>query len=156
MRWRGSSSGAGGVKAVKALRAVVGAMRSRVSYKGIVAFLRGGATSSAAIELGYFSSTSVGAVVASAGRAAKLGKISEGARSLAKKHGHAKAGGYESAFAGITPTKENAAALVRQILSHPTEVTVLDKVTDVYSGTQGVRIRHGSFDFDTFLEGSLK
>lgn len=95
-------------------------------------------------------------VVESAGRAASP-QIQAGARALEKKLGHAAAGGFESAFAGIKPTQANAEKLIQNILGNAKTVDVKGKYVDVYNAAgQGVRYRKDTNEFVTFLEGSLR
>jgi hypothetical protein len=82
-----------------------------------------------------------------------IGQITEGARALAKKLGHASAGGYRSAFQGTRPTQENAEHLIRSILQSPNRVVIADKGIDVYNRLgQGVRLNRITKRFITFLE----
>lgn len=85
------------------------------------------------------------------------GQTTEAGRALAKKLGHAQAGGYRSAFEGIQPTRENGQRLVEQILSNPHRTIVGDKHVDVYNAAgQGIRIGAGTGKFETFLEAGLE
>ena len=92
------------------------------------------------------------AVVESA-EGAHNAQISVAERALAKKLGHAAAGGYTSAFQGVQ--KGSAASLVREIMSNPARVARGAVTTDVYNAAgQGVRFENGTRKFITFLEGS--
>lgn len=105
-----------------------------------------------AIEGG--SSEIVNSVVESAGRQYNS-NISVGARSLAKKLGHAESGGFESAFKGIEPTSENAQTLVKNILTNPSRVIKGNVTTDIYnSAGQGIRIDNSTHKFLYFIEGT--
>ena len=85
----------------------------------------------------------------------KGGQISKGARSIAKKLGHALRGGYKSAFQGSPVTTEKAVALIRDIMSNPARVDSLGKYTDIYNAAgQGVRLEKGTNAFQYFIEGS--
>jgi hypothetical protein len=68
-----------------------------------------------------FPEANVEEVVVSSARA-RSGQITEGARAIAKKLGHAGREGYKSAFDGIAATQENAATLIRDIMSSPVRV----------------------------------
>jgi RHS repeat-associated protein len=82
-------------------------------------------------------------------------QISVGARSLAKKLGHAESGGYESAFRGIKPTTANAQSIVKDILINPARVVKTNVSIDIYnSAGQGVRLNAQTLKFEGFLEGS--
>ena len=95
-------------------------------------------------------------VVASSEKAASS-QISQGARAIAKKAGHAASGGFDSAFNGIPATQQNATALIRDILSNPSAVVKGGMTTDVYNAAgQGVRFQTATHQFVTFLEGGLR
>lgn len=79
-------------------------------------------------------------VVGSARRLSPGGRIEEGARSLAKKLGHAASGGYSSAFAGVKPTQANAEAIIRSTLESAARTFYGNKVIDVYNAA-GQRVR---------------
>jgi RHS repeat-associated protein len=98
----------------------------------------------------------IDSVVASSESAASS-QISQGARALAKKAGHAASGGFDSAFNGVAATKQNASALIRDIMSNPSNVVRGGKTVDVYNAAgQGVRFEAGTNKFIGFLEGSLR
>ena len=85
----------------------------------------------------------------------KNSQITEGARAIAKKIGHAQKEGYTSAFNGIAPTQANAESLIKNIMSNPTHTFQGNKVIDVYnSAGQGVRFETGTSRFMGFLEAS--
>jgi hypothetical protein len=82
--------------------------------------------------------------------------MTQGARAIAKKLGHAEAGGYTSAFAGIPATQAEAESLIRSILSNPSRIFRGNKRIDAYNAQgQGIRIDVQTGAFNTFLEGSL-
>jgi RHS repeat-associated protein len=84
-------------------------------------------------------------------------QITSGVRALQKKIGHAEAGGYTSAFKGVTPNQTNVNSLIDDILENPTYTYEGDNVIDVYnSAGQGVRINKADNSFNTFLEWQLK
>jgi len=92
-------------------------------------------------------------VVASSGRFSPGGRITEGARAIAKKLGHAQAGGYTSAFSAVKPTQANAEAIIRSTLETPARAFYGDNVVDVYNATgQGVRFDRATNAFRGFLE----
>src|SRR5206468_1777800 len=91
-------------------------------------------------------------VVVSSARPASS-QISEGARAIAKKLGHASSGGFESAFKGSNPTQQEAERLIRNILGDSTSTVAGNKVTNVFNAAgQGVRIENGTNKFIGFLE----
>jgi len=109
----------------------------------------------AAKSLPQFTQSTIDDVIASAAQA-RSAQITEGARAIAKKLGHAESGGYNSAFQGIAPTQANAESLIRNIMSNPSRTFYGDKVIDIYNAAgQGVRIEVGSGRFKGFLEGTL-
>lgn len=92
-------------------------------------------------------------VVQSASRLSGKGKITAGARAVAKKLGHAQKGGYASAFEGVAQTDQAAVAVIRNILSNPTRLAAGKKTIDIYNAVgQGVRIERGTNRFIGFLE----
>jgi hypothetical protein len=106
--------------------------------------------------LSQFTQSTVDDVVGSAGRLSPGGQITEGARAIAKKLGHAQSGGYSSAFAGVKPTQANAESIIRSTLENPARTFYGDKVIDVYNAAgQGVRFDRATNVFRGFLEGGL-
>jgi RHS repeat-associated protein len=106
--------------------------------------------------LSQFTKSTVDDVVGSAGRLSPGGQITEGARAIAKKLGHAQSGGYSSAFGGVKPNQANAEALIRSTLENPARTFYGDKVIDVYNAAgQGVRFDRATNAFRGFLEGGL-
>ncbi|GEM_PF-1683763 len=100
-----------------------------------------------------FANTTVDEVVASSRQLTKGGQISQGARAISKKLGHAASGGFTSAFDGMTGTQEEAEAAIRSIMNNPTRVDHLAKYIDVYNAAgQGIRIEQGTNRFVGFLE----
>lgn len=82
--------------------------------------------------------------------------MTEGARAIAKKLGHAQSGGHTSAFAGLKPTQANAEAIIRSALENPARTFYGEKVIDVYNAAgQGVRFDRATNLFRGFLEGGL-
>ena len=80
-------------------------------------------------------------------------QITEGARAIAKKIGHARKGGYKSAFEGIEAIQENANKIIREILSDPKRTFIGTNVIDVYDSLgRGVRFEKGTNKFIGFLE----
>jgi len=103
-----------------------------------------------------FPARTVDDAIASSRRAASP-QISEGARGIAKKLGHAEAQGFESAFKGLQPTQANAERLIRDILENPSRVIRADRVVDVYDALgRGIRLDRGTNGFRGFLEGALE
>jgi RHS repeat-associated protein len=103
--------------------------------------------------LSQFTRSTVDDVVASAGRLSPGGRITEGARAIAKKLGHAQSGGYSSVFAGLTPTQANAEAIIRSTLERTSRTFYGDRVIDVYNAAgQGVRFDRATNFFRGFLE----
>lgn len=93
-------------------------------------------------------------VLSSAGT--QLKQTTQGVKHLAKKLGHAKSKGYESAFSGIKPTQANANKLIRNILSNPSSSTYGNKTIDVYNSLgQGVRFNRAKNQFVGLLERGL-
>lgn len=104
--------------------------------------------------LSQFTKSTIDDVAASAGRLCPGGQITEGVRAIAKKLGHAQAGGYPSAFAGVKATQGNAEAIIRSALENPARTFYGDKVIDVYNAAgQGVRFDRATNVFRGFLEG---
>lgn len=104
--------------------------------------------------LPQFSKSTVDAIIASSRRA--VGQITEGARAIDKKLGHAEARGCQSAFQGVKSTQANAEAIIQDILSNPSRTFYGDKVIDVYDAAgRGVRFDRDTNMFIGFLEGSL-
>ena len=94
-------------------------------------------------------------IVKSADRLGKGGVVSEGARAISKKIGHAASGGYESAFKGIKATNEAASKLIRDIVSNPDRIIQGEKTTDIYNASgQGVRINTKTQEFVGLIEAS--
>lgn len=84
------------------------------------------------------------------------GQITEGARAITKKLGHAESQGMKSAFEGIAATQENAEELITGILSSPQSVVAGEKTIDVFNAAgQGVRFDKETKQFIGFLEGEL-
>jgi RHS repeat-associated protein len=126
------------------------------STAGLASLVRptSGAAGGATRLLSQFTRSTVDDVVGSAGRLSPGGQITEGARAIAKKLGHAQAGGYSSAFAGVKATQANAEAIIRSTLENPVRTFYGDKVIDVYNAMgQGVRFDRATNAFRGFLEG---
>jgi len=103
-----------------------------------------------------FSNSTINDVVSSSARG-RSAQITEGARGIAKKQGHATRQGIQSAFEGVKPTQANADAIIRDVLQNPADRFIGDKVIDVYNAAgQGVRFEKGTGRFIGFLEGTLK
>jgi RHS repeat-associated protein len=140
----------GGFGLIRGIKAGVGTVAR--GARAIFGF----ATRGAPKLLSQFAKSTVDDVVASAGRLRPGGQISEGARALAKKLGHAESGGYSSAFAGVRPTQANAEAIIRGAMESPAHTFYGDKVIDVYNAAgQGVRFDRETSAFMGFLERSL-
>ncbi|MGH9344605.1 MAG: hypothetical protein ACRD19_12705, partial [Terriglobia bacterium] len=111
-----------------------------------------GAQADAAPAPAGFPDSTVDAVVESSARG-RNSQITEGARAIQKKLGHAQSGGDTSAFDGVEPTQENAEALIRDIMKNPQRVTAGKKTVDAYNAAgQGVRFDAQSKQFVGFLE----
>ena len=82
--------------------------------------------------LSQFPSSTIDEVVENSARL-KGSQITEGARAIAKKLGHAGSGGYNSAFEGIAPTPTNAESLIRNIMSSPIRTVFGSKSIDIYN-----------------------
>lgn len=122
--------------------------------KGMAGSALAGSAAKGAIPLSAFEASTIDAVITSS--RAPAGEITQGARAIAKKLGHARSGGFTSAFQGLNPTQEAAEGVIRDVMHTPTRVFVGDKVVDVY-GTAGMGVR---FDKSTgcfigFLEETL-
>ena len=103
-----------------------------------------------------FSNSTIDKVMASSNRS-RSSQITEGARAIAKKQGHAAKLGIKSAFDGINATKANANAIILDILQNPAHRFIGDKVIDVYNAVgQGVRFEKETGFFIGFLEGELQ
>lgn len=99
-----------------------------------------------------FPDSTVDAVVQSSARG-RNAQITEGARAIQKKLGHAQAGGYKSAFDGIEPTQQNAEKVIRDVLKNPQRAAAGNKTVDAYNAAgQGVRFDANSKQFIGFLE----
>jgi hypothetical protein len=86
----------------------------------------------------------------------RMGRITEGARALEKKLGHARSGGFTSAFEGIEPSQIAAERLIRGILRAPARIARGARTLDVYkSKAQGIRILIETNEFLGFLELKL-
>ena len=80
--------------------------------------------------------------------------ISVGARELSKKFGHARSGGYRSAFEGVSATTEGAQSAVQQILSNPSRTVFGKKTYDGYDALgRGARFDMKG-NFGGFIEAS--
>ena len=102
-----------------------------------------------------FTQSMIDNVVASSARG-RNSQITEGARAIAKKLGHAQSGGYVSAFKGVAPTQANAESQIRNIMSSPSHVFSGNKVMDIYNAVgQGVRINSQTGAFQGFIEKIL-
>ena len=100
--------------------------------------------------------TTQNSILKSANEAASS-QIQKGARALAKKQGHAKAGNYNSAFDGMKPTQDNALELMQGIFNDVVDIAAGKKTTDIYnSAGQGLRYNTETGEFIGFLEGSLR
>ncbi len=90
-----------------------------------------------------------GEILSASGRVAAE---SLGSTALAKKLGHAKSGGYSSAFEGTPTTTAGAQRVLRDILSHPSRTVFGQRSYDVYDATgRGARFSR-SGQFIGFLE----
>jgi RHS repeat-associated protein len=137
------------------LAAVQSAAEGIANTAGTVAMVAGGATALSQNLLPQFAESTIDDVVASAARG-RNPQITEGARAIAKKLGHAERSGYTSAFEGVPPTQGNAASLIRNIMSNPSRTFYGDRVIDIYNAAgQGVRIEFGTNRFIGFLEKSI-
>jgi len=105
--------------------------------------------------LPQFSRSTVDEVVLSS-REPASSQIQQGARAIAKKLGHAKSGGFKSAFDGQPVSQASAEQLIRDTLSNPSRVFYGNTVIDVYNvANQGVRFDKATGTFIGFLEGTL-
>jgi hypothetical protein len=104
-----------------------------------------------------FGESTIDDIIASSSRE-RSAQITEGARAIAKKIGHAQKGGYKTAFEGVEATQNNANLIIREILSNPKRTFTGDRVIDVYDSMgRGVRFERGTNRFIGFLEeGILK
>lgn len=99
-----------------------------------------------------FPQTTIDAVIQSSARA-RNSQITEGARAIQKKLGHAQSAGSTSAFDGIQPTQENAAKIIQDVMENPQRAVAGDKTVDVYNAAgQGVRFDKNTNQFVGFLE----
>lgn len=111
-----------------------------------------GAQPGAAPAPAGFSDSTIDSVVQSSARG-RNSQITEGARAIQKKLGHAQGGGYQSAFDGVEPTQENAEAIIRDVMKNPQRVAAGKKTVDAYNAAgQGVRFDAQSKQFVGFLE----
>ena len=118
------------------------------------ALATGAATKAASRTLPQFSNTTIQAVLASSRRA--VGQLTEGARAIAKKLGHAEGSGCTSAFQGLRPTQQNAETIIGEIMSSPARTFYGDKVIDIYDSCgRGIRIDAATNKFIGFLEEAL-
>jgi len=93
----------------------------------------------------------IDAVIASSQRA-RSSQITEGARSIAKKQGHAARDGFTSAFDGIQPNQANAEGLIRDIMGDPHLVDLKRNYIEAYNPLgQGIRLTYRN-DFVGFME----
>jgi len=107
-------------------------------------------------QLAMFTQTTIDDVASSSAKLGKKGKITEGARAIQKKLGHAEKLGTKSAFEGIEATQENAEAIIRGIMNKPARTFSGDKVIDVYdTAGRGVRFDKNTKKFIGFLEEAL-
>lgn len=103
-----------------------------------------------------FSKSIIDEVLASSARP-RNEQITEGKRAIEKKLGHAEKKGIKSAFEGVKPTQKNAEEIIKDILEHPTDKFIGDKVIDVYNTKgQGVRFEKETLKFEGFLEKELQ
>jgi RHS repeat-associated protein len=137
-------------------RVVAQANQMLVEMSSGVPTVAAGAATGAPKLLTQFAESTVDDVVASAGRLRLGGQISEGARAIAKKLGHAESEGFPSAFAGVNPTQANAEAIIRGAMANPAHTFYGDKVIDVYNAAgQGVRFDRATSAFKGFLERGI-
>jgi 6-phosphofructokinase len=102
-----------------------------------------------------FAQTTIDEVVENSQQAASS-QITQGARAIAKKLGHAQRGGYASAFQGVAPTQANAESLIRGIMSNPSRVIHKGTAIDIYNAAgQGIRVGSGNA-FVGLREGALE
>lgn len=102
------------------------------------------------------SSSIIDEVVASSARRRNK-QITEGARGIAKKQGHARKKGIETAFAGIKASQANAETIIRKTMENPADRFIGDRVVDVYNAAgQGIRFDIETRKFIGFLEGELR
>ena len=80
------------------------------------------------------------------------GRMTKGAQSIAKKHGHGPSPGEVSAFITFEPKQKNAEFLIGNILNNPTSIRITPKNADIYSGNRGLRIDAKDFSFTTFMD----
>ena len=80
------------------------------------------------------------------------GRITKGARSIAKKHGHGATPGSVSKYAPTKANQENAEILIRNIINNQEEISVTSKNVKIWSGDRGMWLHPGDLTFKTFLE----